>query len=125
MVTPNIVGVTTITGITTCVTLPNTSPTVIVTNPNNSQFVYKINSIIVANVNGASTANITVGVTDSQNGAGTSRRLAFAIDVLAKSTLVVLDKASSIYLPENASIIATASAGNFLEVTCSYEAIID
>lgn len=125
MVTPNIVGVTTITGITTCIALPSTSPTLLVTNPNNSQYNYKINSIIVANVNGSATANITASVTDSQNGAGTARRLAFAIDVAPKSTLIILDKASSIYLPENASIIVTASAGNFLEVTCSYEAIID
>jgi len=125
MVAPNIVGVTTITGITTSISLANTSANVIVSNPANSQYVYKINSIIVANDDGAATANITLNLHDSASGAGTATRLAFAIDVSAKSTLVILDKASSIYLPENASITATASAANDLDVTCSYEAIID
>lgn len=125
MVAPNIVGVTTITGITTSLSLANTSATVLVSNPNNSQYVYKINSIIVANDNGSSTATITATVNDSQNGAGTAYRLAFAIDVAPKSTLIILDKASSIYLPENSSIVVTASSGNFLDVVCSYEAIID
>lgn len=125
MTAPNIVGVTTITGITTALSLANTSVTILVNNPADSQYVYKINSIIVANDDGANTANITVSLTDQDNGAGNAFKLAHAIDVAPKSTLVILDKASSIYLPENSSLVVNASAGGDLDVVCSYEAIID
>jgi hypothetical protein len=45
--------------------------------------------------------------------------------VAADTTLVVLDKASSIYLEEDTSLVATASAGGDLDVIVSYEEIID
>jgi len=123
MAAPNIVGVTTITGITTFVSLADTSATVIVSNAADSGKVYKINTIIVANDDGSNTANITVALNDRAAAGGTSVNLASTIDVVADSTLVVLDKASSIYLEEDKSIVATASAGGDLDVTCSYEEI--
>ena len=49
--------------------------------------------------------------------------LASTIDVTADSTLVVLDKTTSLYLEEDKSIVVTFSAGGDLEVTCSYEEI--
>ena len=126
MAAPNIVGVTTIIGITTFVGLSTTAQTVIVSNPASSGEVFKINTIIVGNVSAAATANITLAIHDAAAGAGTtSVRLANAIDVVPKSTLVALDKASSIYLEENRSITATASAANNLTVICSYEDITD
>lgn len=123
MAAPNIVGVTTIIGITTFVALTSTNATVIVSNPASSNKVFKINSIIVANVDGTNTANITLKIHDRAAGAGTGISLANTIDVVADSTLVVLDKASSIYLEEDKSIVATASAANDLDVVCSYESI--
>ena len=39
--------------------------------------------------------------------------------------LVVLDKASSIYLEENKSISISANAADELDVVCSYETIVD
>lgn len=125
MAAPNIVGVTTITGITTFVSLADTSATVIVSNAADSGKVYKINTIIVANIDGTNTANITAAVHPAAAGAGTGVKIANTIDVVADSTLVVLDKASSIYLEENRSIVVTASAGGDLAVTCSYEEISD
>ena len=124
MAAPNIVGVSTIIGITTMRSLGDTNATTIVSNPANSNYVYKINSIIVANDDGSSSANITIALHD-QDGGGTAHKLAHTVAVAADSTLVVLDKASSIYLEEDRSIVATASAGDDLDVICSYETIID
>ena len=123
MAAPNIVGITTIVGVTTFVNLSSTNATTIVSNPASSDKVFKINTIVVGNIDGANTANITIKIHDAAAGAGTSVALANTIDVIADSTLVVLDKASSFYLQEDKSITATASAADDLSVTCSFEEI--
>ena len=119
MAAPNIVGVTTVTGETTYVSC-NGSNQVLVDNAANSNYVFRINSIIVANDHG----DITVAVHDSEAGGGTGYKLASTVSVAADSTLVVLDRASSIYLPENKSIVVQGT-NNTLDVVCSYESIID
>lgn len=123
MAAPNIVNVASITGITTFITLPDTNATVLVSNPESSGKVLKINDIIVANVDGSNAANITLSVNDAAAGGGSAYRVAYQIDVAAKTSLVAIDKNASIYLEENRSIVATASAGGDLEVVCSYEEI--
>ena len=123
MAAPNIVNVVTITGKTTYTLLPNTSATTLLSNASSSGKALKINSIIVANVNGSGTANISVSLNSAAAGGGTAYRLAYLVDIAAKTTLVILDKASSIYLEEDRSLVVTASAGNYLEVVCSYEEI--
>ena len=125
MTTPNIVGITTLVGVTTYLSLADTSPTVLLSNAASSGKIFKVNSIIVANDDGTNTANITVAIHDAAAGGGTAYKIAHTIDVVADSTLVVLDKASSIYLEEDHSIVVTASAGGDLDVVCSYEEISD
>ena len=125
MAAPNIVGITTIVGVTTFLSLANTNATVLVNNPASSDYVYKINSIIVANDDGSNSADITVAIHNEDDGGGTGFKIAHTVAVAADSTLVVLDKASSICLEENRSIVVTASAGGDLDVVCSYETIID
>ncbi len=125
MAAPNIVGISTIIGITTMRSLGDTSATTLVSNPAGSNYVYKLNTIIVANDDGSSSADITVALHDQDDGGGTGFKLASTVAVAADSTLVVIDKASSIYLEEDRSIVVTASAGNDLDVFCSYETIID
>ena len=125
MAAPNIVGVTTITGKTAAFSLADTSSTTILSNAASSNYVYKVNSIIVANDDGTNSADITVTYNDAAAGGGTAYNLASTVAVAADSTLVVLDKASSIYLEENTSLVATASAGGDLDVIVSYEEIID
>ena len=125
MAAPNIVGISTIIGVTAMQSLGDTSATTLVSNPASSDYVYKINSIIVANDDGSNSANITVALHDQDDGGGTAYKLAHTVAVAADSTLVVLDKASSIYLEEDRSIVVTASAGGDLDVICSYETIID
>ena len=95
-----------------------------VDNPANSNYVYRINSIIAANDNGSSAGDITVSITDAENGGGTGYKLAHTVSVAADSTLVILDRASSIYLPEDRSIVVTGT-NNAVDVICSYEKIID
>jgi hypothetical protein len=124
MAAPNIVGVTTIVGVSTFLSLGNTTPNVLVNNPASSDYVYKINSIIVAN-DGTATGKITVRIHNAAAGAGVSFNLANNVGVASETTLVVLDKASSIYLEENESITVQASASNTFDVVCSYETIID
>lgn len=121
MAAPNIVGVTTILGITTAVQL-STSPVTILSNAANSGRVFKINTILAANES-ASTASVTVRYNDRAAGAGTTISMANGIDVTAKSSLVVMDRSSSIYLEEDRSITALASANTAIDLFISYESI--
>ena len=123
MAAPNIVNVATIIGKTALLSLDDTNATTLVSNASGSGKILKINNIIVANDDGANTANITVAVHNAASGGGTPYKLAHTIDVIADSTLIVLDKSSSIYLEEDMSIVCTASAGGDLDVVCSYEEI--
>lgn len=86
-----------------------------------SNRVYKVNSLIIANVNGTSAADVTVTWFDSS--AGTSYNLAFTIAVPADATLVVISKDTQIYLEEGDSISVTASANSVLHGTVSFEEI--
>lgn len=123
MAAPNVVNVSTITGITTFLNLTTTNATVLLSNATSSGKVFKVNSIIVANVDGVAAADITVKLHNAAAGAGTSFALASTVSVIQDSSLVVLDKTSSIYLEENKSITVIASASNDLDVVCSYEEI--
>lgn len=123
MAAPNIVGVTTVTGETTYVSCTG-SDQVLVDNVADSNYVYRINSIIVANDDGSSAGDINVVLHDTAAGGGIGYKLAHTVSVAADSTLVVLDRASSIYLTENKSIVVNGT-NNRLDVVCSYEKIID
>ena len=123
MANPNIVGVTTITGKTAIFSLGDTSATTILNNAASSNKVFKVNTIIVANDDGTNAADITVTLFPQDDAGGTGVQIASTIQVVADSTLVVIDKASSFYLQEDRSIQATASAGGDLNVIISYEEI--
>jgi hypothetical protein len=123
MAAPNIVGVTTITGNTAYISLGDSLENTLLSNAAGSNLVYKINSIIVANDDGTNTADISVAYNTVAAGAGANIWMAKTVSVPADTTLVVLDKATSIYLEENRSIVVQASAANDLDVICSYEII--
>ncbi len=123
MAAPNLLSLTTINGKTTIQTLADTAVNSLLSNASSSGKVLKVNSIIVANIDGSSAANITVNYNDGAAGAGTNYAIASTISVAADSTLVVLDKATSLYLEEARSITAQASAANDLTVCISYEDI--
>ena len=123
MTAPNIVNVATITGKTAKIALSSTSATTLVSNAASSDKVFKINMIQVANVDGSNACDVTVDVHSAASGGGTAYSLASTVSVPADASLVVLDKSTAIYLEENTSITATASAANDLEVIVSYEEI--
>ena len=123
MANPNIVGVTTITGVTASFSLADTNAVTILNNAAGSNKVFKVNTIIVANDDGTNAADITVTLFPQDDAAGTGTKIANTIQFAQDSTLVLIDKASSFYLAEDRSIQATASAGDDLDVTISYEEI--
>ena len=126
MANPNIVNVTDIRGNTSSYLISSTDDpfaTALVANAALSGKVYKINSIIVTNVDGSISADITIKIFPSDDLTGTGTALASTIAVPADATLIVIDKNSSFYLLEDQSIGATASAANDLVVTCSWEEI--
>ena len=123
MANPNIVDVTDIRGKTAVVDLTTTNATLVVENVASSGKVFKINSLIVSNVDGSSAADITVSLFSEDNIGGTATEIVSTVSVPADASLVVIDKNTSIYLEEDKSIGATASAANDLKVVCSYEEI--
>jgi hypothetical protein len=123
MAAPNIVNVATITGKTNVVDLTSTSATSVVSNAASSGKVFKINSLIVANVDGTANADITINLYSAAALGGTATQICSTIAVPADSSLVVIDKTSGIYLEEDKSIGATAGSANDLKVICSYEEI--
>jgi hypothetical protein len=120
---PNIVNVAAIYGNTSTTSLSTTSATSIVSNASGSGKVYKINSIVVANIDGTSAADITINLYSAAALGGTATAIASTISVPADATLIVTDKTTSFYLLEDKSIGATAGAANDLVVTASWEEI--
>jgi len=120
---PNIINVTTILGKSAVVSLTTTAATAVVSNAAASGKVFKINSLIVSNVDGTNAADITVSYYSQDDIGGTATEIVSTISVPADATLVVIDKGTSIYLEEDRSIGATAGTANDLKVLVSYEEI--
>ena len=123
MAAPNLVNVTSILGKTMGAALGTGSNTDILGNGTSSNKVLKINSIIVANVDGSNDSTLTCSFYDNDN---TARyKLAHSVDVPAKSTLVVIGKDSPIYLEEGDQIEANAGHASRLTIVISYEELDD
>jgi hypothetical protein len=123
MAAPNIVNVTTITGKSNVVSLTTTSATAVVSNAASSGKVFKINSLVVSNVDGTNAADITISLYSQDDIGGTATEIVSTVSVPADASLIVIDKNTSIYLEEDRSIGATAGAANDLKVVVSYEEI--
>ena len=122
MANPNIVNVTSILGNTLSVAV-GTSATQLASNAASSGKVFKINSIVIANIDGTSAADITVNIYSAAALGGTAIAIASTISVPADASLIVTDKTTSFYLLENQSIGAIAGAANDLVATISFEEI--
>lgn len=123
MAAPNVVNVATITAKSALVALSSTSQTTLVSNAASSGKVFKINMIQVANVDGSNAADVTIDVHSAAAGGGTAYSLVATASVPADASLIAVDKNTALYLEEDKSITATASAANDLEVIVSYEEI--
>ncbi len=130
MAAPNIVNVTTIYGKTTYLTPGGTTAVVLLPNAAASGKVFKINQIVVANVDGTNAVDCTVslytngGVAQgSAPSGGTAYALASTVSVPADASLIVLDKSTGLYLEEDRSIVVTSGTASKLTFTVSYEEI--
>ena len=124
MAAPNLVNVTSITGkidghALTTDAIDNANSSVITAAADK---LVKINSIIVANIDGTNSVDIDVAV----NLSGDARfYLAKTVALPADSTLVVIGKDSPIYLEEGDELEARASAASDAELVVSYEILDD
>ena len=118
MAAPNIAGLTTITGKTTASSV-STDQANLVINAAASGKVFKINSLIIANIDGAAAADITV---DYFTG-GTGYSVVKTVTVDADSSFSAIDRNLQLYLEEGTALAVTASANGDLTAVCSYEEI--
>ena len=126
MAAPNIVGVTTIRGKSNVANLTTTSSSIVV-NPVNSGQVFKINTIMISNVDGTNSGNVSVelfkfGAQNTSTGSGNATYgIANNMTVPAKSSLDVMSK--SLYLEEGDQLKAKADSNNRLHLITSFEEI--
>ena len=118
MAAPNLVNVGTITAKSVQAALTTTLTTEILANASSSGKVFKVNNILVANIDGTNSADASVAITKS---GGSPIMIASTVAVPADSTLVVVDKNTSLYLEEGDNIEAGASAASDLTITINYE----
>lgn len=128
MAAPNIASLTTITGKTTYFTPTGVTAVILLPNAAASGNVFKINQIVVANVDGTNAVDATVSI--YTNGAvaqgsapsgGTAFPIASTISVPADASLIVVDKTTGIYLEEGVSISITSGTASKLTFSVSYE----
>ena len=121
MAAPNVVNVTSIYGKTTGLALTSSSQDVLTCAADK---LLKVNSIIVANVDGTNSDDVTVKWYNADN--TTAFSLASTVTVPSDSTLVVLGKDAPIYLEEGDKLqaLGVAASGD-LEIIVSYEELDD
>jgi len=91
-------------------------------NAASSGTVYKINALMVANVDGTNSATLDVKIVRGTTNAGTY----FIVKALTIGAGVTADILSRpVYLEEDDTLVATASANSDLDAIVSYEAITD
>lgn len=118
MSNPNIVLVTSIAG-NTQVANVTTTPTAIVTNSSSSGKVFKMNGILITNIDGTNSATITV---DLYRGS-VAYAMTSNVTVTSNTTYSPIDKTLSLYLLEGDSIRLTANANSRLQAVATWEEI--
>jgi len=119
MANPNIVNVTSILGATLVTTMITTANTTLLVNSASSGQVYKIESIQAANLLASSTAQINLQISDGTN----NRSLLTSVAIATASTLVALDKNSTVYLTEGYSLKGSSGTNSSIDLIVSYEII--
>ena len=123
MAAPNIVSISTMYGKIVTADLTSTSAISVLSNAAASGKVFKVDSLVVANIDTANAVNITINHYSAAALGGTATPIASTISIPANSSLIVIDKTTTIYLEENMSIGAVAGTASKLKVVCSYEDI--
>lgn len=117
MANPNILNVSSIYG-KTAVADVTTSLSAVVTN-STADSVYKVNTIVVANVDGSAAADFSLALT--RNSAATY--IVKTVSVAADSSFTPIDKSTVLYLEEGDALEAIASSNSKLQILISYEII--
>jgi hypothetical protein len=123
MANPSILSATSIIGENSLTSLTTTNATSILSNAAASNKVFKVNSVIVSNVDGINAANITINFYSAAALGGNAFAIVSTVSVPADSTVIVIDKTIGIYVKENQSIGAIAGTANDLMVVASWEEI--
>ena len=123
MTAPNIVNITSMLGKTDATSLTTTSPTSVLENAVGSGKVMRVSLIRAVNVDGSNAANITLTYYTQDNLGGTGMELVQSKSVTANTFFDVVTKDAPIYLEEDKSLGATASAANDLKIIVTYEEI--
>lgn len=118
MAAPNLKSPTTITGRTKTYSATTTLGEVLA-NPAASNKSFKINSLYCANIDGATTTDVSIVI---RTGA-TDRYLAKTIAIPPDATQLIVTREGYIYLEEGMSIWAQANADNDVDITIGYEEI--
>lgn len=92
---------------------------IILTNGTASNQVLQLQSMIISNVDGIDSADVTVILYKN----GTGYKLVNNTPVFPKSSLVVISKDNQVYLEEGDHLSVIASADNDLQAICSYQEI--
>jgi hypothetical protein len=122
MASPNIVNVTSIVGNTSYLIPANTTANTWTALTPSTNTVNRVDFITASNVT-SSAATITVSVNSAISGGGTAYRLVYQVTVPAGSTLVVVDKTTSLYITDSQSVVVTSGTASAIELVASYEAI--
>ena len=120
MATPNIVSVATINGHTVAGAIV-TGGTVVI--DVSAEYIYKINNIIIANIDGTNSATVTAEV--SIDNGSTFFAIASTVSVPADASIVLIDKNSALYLDETDLLRVVGSANSDLTYTIVGEKITD
>lgn len=118
MTAPNIATLTTITGKTDLANVTQAGGSVLSATPATGQ-VFKVNSLLISNVDGTNDATVTVNIVRS----ATAYSIAKDITVPANSTFAAVSKDIGIYLEEGDDLQCSASADGDLQAIFSYEII--
>lgn len=106
---------------TVSVALSGTSATSLLSNAASSGRVFKVLSVVAANVDGTNAADITVARYSAAALGGTAFPVASTISVPADASLVVSDTTTPLILAANTSLGATAGTGNAITMTVTYQ----
>ena len=120
MATPNLINIDTITPVLAAGAVTTSRADIIDVS---AEFVAKVNSLIIANIDGTNAADITVEVS-ADNGSN-YYAIAKTVSVPADASIVVIGKDNSIYLDETDLLAVTASANSDLTYLVSYELMKD
>ena len=122
MANPNIVNVATINGNTKAAAV-GTSITEICSNGVSSGKIFKVNVLYVANIDGTTSADLTVNHYSQAALGGTAIAIASTIAVGPDSTLVLVTKDSAFYLLENTSLGCLCATSGDLQFVASWDEI--